>query len=114
MTKAEERANEKYPLMSEDDKEGLESLKYIGIECDSVYEFNSIRYSQQCYFIEGYQQAEKDLADAFIEKACSWIRTHSEVDYFEFIPDANYCGAGNLNKKRMIEDFRKAMREDNL
>ena len=61
MSKAEERANEKYPLMSEDDKEGLESLKYIGIECDSVYEFNSIRYYQQCYFIEGYQQAEKDL-----------------------------------------------------
>ena len=61
MSKAEERANEKYPLIPEDDKERLESLKYIGIECDSVYEFNSIRYSQQCYFIEGYQQAEKDL-----------------------------------------------------
>jgi hypothetical protein len=31
------------------------------------------------------------------------------VDYFELIPDANYCGAGNLNKKRMIEDFRNYM-----
>jgi hypothetical protein len=32
--KAKERALEKYPLMSEDDKEGLEALKYIGMECD--------------------------------------------------------------------------------
>jgi hypothetical protein len=61
MSKAEERANEKYPLMQEGDQEGLEALKYIGIECDSVYEFNSVRYSQQAYFIEGYHQAEKDL-----------------------------------------------------
>ena len=48
--------------------------------------------------------------DAFIEKACEWLRTHSEVDYFELIPDANYCGAGNLNKKRMIDEFRKYMK----
>lgn len=47
--------------------------------------------------------------DVLIEKACAWLRTHSEGDYFELIPDANYCGAGNLNKKRMIEDFRKYM-----
>ena len=52
---------------------------------------------------------EYTRTDAFIEKACAWLRTHSEVDYFELIPDANYCGAGNLNKKRMIEDFRKYM-----
>ena len=49
---------------------------------------------------------EYTLTDAFIEKACDWLRTHSEADYFELIPDANYCGAGNLNKKRMIEDFK--------
>ena len=49
--------------------------------------------------------------DAFIEKACSWLRTHSEADYFELIPYANYCGAGNLNKKKMIEDFKKYMEE---
>jgi hypothetical protein len=48
--------------------------------------------------------------DAFIEKACEFLRTHSEVDYFELIPDANYCGAGNLNKKRMIEDFKNYMK----
>lgn len=61
MSKAEERANEKYPLMQYGDKEGLEALKYIGMEFDSVYDYNSVRYSQQAYFIEGYQQAEKDL-----------------------------------------------------
>ena len=61
MSKAEERANEKYPLMQDGDKEGLEALKYIGMEFDSVYDYNSVRYSQQAYFIEGYQQAEKDL-----------------------------------------------------
>ena len=49
--------------------------------------------------------------DAFIEKAANWLRTHSEADYFELIPDANYCGAGNLNKKKMIEDFKKYMEE---
>ena len=49
--------------------------------------------------------------DAFIEKACSWLRTHSEDDYFELIPDANYCGAGNLNKKRIIEDFEKYLKK---
>ena len=53
---------------------------------------------------------EYTRTDAFIEKACSWLRTHSEGDYFELIPDANYCGAGNLNKKRMIEDFRAYMK----
>ena len=52
---------------------------------------------------------EYTKTDAFIEKACKWLRTHSEDDYFELIPDVNYCGAGNLNKKRMIEDFRKYM-----
>lgn len=61
MTKAEERANEKYPLMQDGDKEGVEALEYIGMEFDSVYDYNSVRYSQQAYFIEGYQQAEKDL-----------------------------------------------------
>ena len=54
---------------------------------------------------------EYTRTDAFIEKACEWLRTHSEDDYFELIQDANYCGAGNINKKRMIEDFRKYMEE---
>ena len=53
---------------------------------------------------------EYTRTDAFIEKACEWLRTHGEVDYFELIP-FNYCGAGNLNKKKMIEDFKKYMEE---
>lgn len=59
--KAEERALEKYPLMSEDDKEGLEALKYIGMECDCASEYNEVQEAKQAYFIEGYHQAEKDL-----------------------------------------------------
>ena len=54
---------------------------------------------------------EYTRADAFIEKACEWLRTHSEVDYFELIPEANYCGAGNLNKKKMIEDFEEYLKK---
>ena len=58
---------------------------------------------------------DKDIeytrTDAFIEKAANWLRTHSEADYLELIPDYNYCGAGNLNKKKMIEDFEKHMRD---
>ena len=53
---------------------------------------------------------EYTRTDAFIEKACEWLRTHSEMDFFELIPVANYCGAGNLNKKKMIEDFRNYMK----
>ena len=47
--------------------------------------------------------------DVFVKKACEWLRTHNEADYFELIKSYNYCGAGNLNKKRMIEDFKKYM-----
>ena len=53
---------------------------------------------------------EYTRTDAFIEKACDWLRTHSEMDFFELIPVGNYCGAGNLNKKKMIEDFRNYMK----
>lgn len=58
------------------------------------------------------ESVEYTRTDAFIEKACEWLRTHSEDDYFEQTP-YNYCGAGTLNKKRMIEDFKKYM-EDKL
>ena len=53
---------------------------------------------------------EYTRTDAFIERACDWLRTHSEMDFFELIPVGNYCGAGNLNKKKMIEDFRNYMK----
>ena len=61
MSKAEERALEKYPLLADDDKEGLEALKYIGMECDCASEYNQVQESKQAYFIKGYHQAEKDL-----------------------------------------------------
>lgn len=54
---------------------------------------------------------EYTRTDAFVERAISWLKNHSEMDYFELIPDANYCGAGTLNEKRMIDDFRKYMEE---
>jgi hypothetical protein len=60
MSKAEQRALEKYPLLADDDKEGLEALKYIGMECDCASEYNEVQESKQAYFIEGYHQAEKD------------------------------------------------------
>ncbi len=53
---------------------------------------------------------EYTRTDAFIEKALDWLRTHSEADYFELISVGNYCGAGNLNKKKMIEDFRNYLK----
>ncbi len=53
---------------------------------------------------------EYTCADTFIEKACNWLRTHSEADYFELIPLANYCGADNLNKKKMIKNFKNHMK----
>jgi len=62
MSKAEERVLEKYPLMSNNDKEGLEALKYIGMECEDASVFNETQGVKQAYFIEGYHQAEKDLA----------------------------------------------------
>lgn len=61
MSKAEQRALEKYPLLANDDKEALEALKYIGMECDCASEYNEVQESKQAYFIEGYHQAEKDL-----------------------------------------------------
>ena len=57
-----------------------------------------------------YGSVEYTRTDAFIGKACEWLRTHSEADYFELITVANYCGAGTLNKKKMIEDFKKYMK----
>ena len=65
MNKAEERALQKYPLMSNDDKEGLEALKYIGMECECASVFNEVQEAKQAYFIEGYHQAERDVAEAF-------------------------------------------------
>ena len=63
MGKAEDRALEAFPLMSNDDKEGLEALKYIGMECECASVFNEAQEAKQSYFIEGYRQAEKDFLE---------------------------------------------------
>ena len=42
-----------------------------------------------------------------IGKACEWVRTHRDDDFFELVPEYNYCGAGNLNIDKMVEEFRK-------
>ena len=83
MSKAEERALEKYPLMSNDDKEGLEALKYIGMECECASVFNEAQEAKQAYFIEGYHQAEKDLEltwediETIREMANKYCKSHS-------------------------------------
>jgi len=61
MSKAKDSALEKYPLIPNDDKEGLEALKYVGMECECASVYNEVQEAKQAYFIEGYHQAEKDL-----------------------------------------------------
>lgn len=63
------------------------------------------------YASQTLEAVEYVRTDAFIKKACEWLMAHSEDDYFELIKDYNYCGACNLNKKKMIEDFKKYMEE---
>lgn len=47
-----------------------------------------------------------------IGKACEWVRTHRDDDFFELVPEYNYCGAGNLNIDKMVEEFRKYLEEE--
>jgi len=82
--KAAERALEKYPLMADDDKEGLEALKYIGMECECASVFNEAQEAKQAYFIEGYHQAEKDVALTW-QDISYIVKTYSKMEY-----DKNY------------------------
>lgn len=56
-----------FPLISEDDKEALDALKYIGIEFDNAYEYNSVRLNQQDLYIMGanavLEEVERFLPD---------------------------------------------------
>lgn len=88
MSKAEEKAQEAYPLMADDDKEGLEALKYIGIECECASVFNEVQKTKQAYFIEGYRQAEKDLIENKHEK--SWRLDKQLWSGFKDIEEASY------------------------
>ena len=49
----------------------------------------------------------KPMVSARLKKA---IKSLFDAGLFELIPVGNYCGAGNLNKKKMIEDFRNYMK----
>ena len=42
-----------FPTIGEDDKEAIEALKYVGIECDNAHEYNSVRLNQQDLYIMG-------------------------------------------------------------
>ena len=88
--KAEDRALEKYPFMSNNDKEGLEALKYIGMECESAFVFNEAQEAKQRCFIEGYRQAEKDLALTLVDirKICLIAREIHK--YYGFWSDIVY------------------------
>lgn len=83
MSKAKQRALEKYPLMKDDDKEGLEALKYIGMECECASVFNEAQEAKQAYFIEGYHQAEKDLE-------LTWRDTEQILDIIDNLVDETF------------------------
>lgn len=81
-------------------------------------ELNAHRALPDETFGDSYTMTHKREREAFVkgwdkavELCCDWLRTHSDADYFELISNWNYCGAGNLNKKKMIEDFKKYMEE---
>ena len=107
MSKAEERALEKYPLMADDDKEGLEALKYIGIECECASVFNEAQEAKQAYFIEGYHQAEKDLE-------LGWEERYS-ILYFEREVLREFGNEEHSNEevcKEVLKRFKKQRDED--
>ena len=91
MSKAEERALEKYPLMADDDKEGLEALKYIGMKCECSAVFNEVQEAKQAYFIEGYHQAEKDFATAYVVTRCEEHSDYVEDVFFDEDKAQEYC-----------------------
>jgi hypothetical protein len=105
MSKAEEKAMEKYPFMSDDDKEGLDALKYIGMECECASVFNEAQKAKQSYFIEGYRQAEKEL----IDKAIGWIK---EINTHHHI--MRYSDSCEPPLSELIEWFKNYMKEENI
>lgn len=102
MSKAEERALEKYPLMADDNKEGLESLKYIGIECECASVFNEAQEAKQAYFIEGYHQAEKDLELSWEDVRRIYLLVNSTI---------NDVGMDNLTDKSIYQEVLKRFKE---
>ena len=70
-------------------------------------------YGDDIYFaIKGaFKAGAQWQKEKTIRKACEWLRTHRDDDFFEFIEDYNYCGAGTLNVKKMVEDLRKYLED---
>lgn len=84
MTKAEERAKEKYP------EQDMYSAMLDG----------SNRLKREVY-VEGYEQAEKDT----IKRAAKWLENVSLLDYQDEEDGTIYFG-------EMAKDLRKAMMEE--
>ena len=99
MGRAEERALEKYPLIPNDDKEGLEALKYIGMECECASVFNEAQEAKQAYFIEGYYQAEKDIIKWLEENAFKYIEKQ----------DTMFGTIKVLNSHKLIKDLKQVI-----
>ena len=55
-----------FPTIDEKDKEAFEALKYIGIECDNVHEYNSAMLYQQDLYIIG-ANAVLEMIETYIQ-----------------------------------------------
>ena len=82
--KVEERALEAYPV------------EIVKTNFDT-YEYDENVQAREIY-AEGYEQAEKDM----IERACRWMLDNL----------ATYFGYGPVYQQDMINDFLKAMEEE--
>ena len=97
---------------SEEDEQHIDSLsKRLDGLCRSKFEWTRFSISEDIKWLKSLKSRVVRKED-LIERACEWLRTHSEADYFELIKSYNYCGACNLNKKKMIEDFKKYIKEE--
>ena len=64
--------------------------------------------AEKCAFIDGYEQAEKDLADAFINKAVEWI----DKNAFRYVVTRKYQGLDVTGlDTSLAADFKKALED---
>ena len=91
MTKAQERALEMYP---EPEFDGYFDDLYVTRQGQAAW--------NRSKFIEGYEQAEKDL----IERACRWL-----LDNYDNYFDEDGRTTSTLNEF-MVGDFKRAMEEE--
>jgi len=55
-----------FPTIAEEDKEAIEALKYVGMECDNIHEYNSVRLNQQDLYIMG-ANAVLEMMETYIQ-----------------------------------------------